>query len=220
MTKHYKHPRTYHLPFSGGATDDDKTLSEQELEDSLLAESEVVVLLKLDGENFNGYRDGCHARSIDSRHHASRDWAKRRWNEVKHNLPEGWKVSAENMRAVHTIEYSDLPSYLMVFAIWDENRNCLGFDRTLEWCELLGLHHVPILYKGPYDLERLRAIANELDPEKQEGFVVRVSSDFHYDDFSTCVAKYVCPEFREKLEDTDEHWMYKEIVPNKLRENT
>lgn len=220
MSKYYKHPRTPHLPHSGGATEDDRTWSEDDLSNSAIANSkEIVVSLKMDGENFNGYHDHCHARSIDSRHHPSRDWAKRRWNEVKHNLPVGWKVSAENTFALHTIEYSDLPSYLLVFAIWDENQNCLDFDQTKEWCDLLGLHHVPVLYRGPFDLDILHNLAEDLDPNTQEGYVVRTAQGFHYDDFDSHIAKYVSAEFKAKLDDSTEHWMYQEVVPNKLRED-
>lgn len=217
-TKYYKYPRTPHLPHSGGATEDDRTWDEQDLRDSAIASAdEIVVTEKIDGESFSGYRDYCHARSIDSRHHPSRDWAKRRWNEVKHNLPEGWRVCAENTFAVHSLEYSDLPSYLLAFSIWNDKNEALSIDETLEWCELLGLCHVPILYRGPFDAQYLRELAEDLDTETQEGYVVRVARSFHYDDFSKCVAKYVSPEFKEKVANSDEHWMHKEVVPNQLK---
>lgn len=36
----------------------------------------VVITEKMDGENTTLYRDGLHARSLDSRHHPSRNWVK------------------------------------------------------------------------------------------------------------------------------------------------
>lgn len=48
---------------------------------------------------------------------------------------------------------------------------------------------------------------------KDEGFVVRNFESFHYDDFSTNVGKWVRP----KHVTTDQHWMFSQIVPNKLK---
>lgn len=58
-----KYPRTYHLPYSPSKTDDDKTLSS----DAHFADmEEVVVTIKMDGENCTVYNDGSiHARSLD-----------------------------------------------------------------------------------------------------------------------------------------------------------
>lgn len=44
---YYKYPRTYHLPWSPGVSEDDKTISDI----SIFRDSEVVVSEKLDGEN-------------------------------------------------------------------------------------------------------------------------------------------------------------------------
>lgn len=67
-----KYPRTPHLPWSPGASVDDVRL---EGLDGFEGE-EVVVTEKLDGENTTLYRDGLHARSMDSAHHPSRTWVK------------------------------------------------------------------------------------------------------------------------------------------------
>jgi len=217
MNDYIKYPRTYHLPFSGGATDDDKTLTTQELYASPLAECEVVVTLKMDGEATSIYRDHCHARSLDSRHHPSRNWVKRVQGQIGYRIPEGWRVCGENCYAHHSIFYKDLPDYFLVYSIWDENNEALSWDDTVDLCEEWDLHHVPVLYEGPFDEEYLRNLADDLDPETQEGYVVRVAESFHYDDFGSCVAKYVSSEFKEMLNDSDEHWMHKEVVPNQLK---
>ena len=31
--------------------------------------------------------------------------------------------------------------------------------------------------------------------------------------------KFVEPKFRNKLDETDEHWMFRKIIPNKLHES-
>ena len=38
-----------------------------------------------------------------------------------------------------------------MYSIWDENNNCLSFSDTKEWCALLDLVHVPVIYTGVYD---------------------------------------------------------------------
>lgn len=214
-TQYQKYPRTPHLPFSGGATDDDKTLLWDELRGTRLAHAdEIIVTEKMDGENFSGYADGhFHARSIDSRHHPSRDWVAKKWSEVYYLLPEGHRVCAENLYAKHSIHYEDLESYLYVFSIWDRDE-CLSWDETVDWCQLLGLVHVPVLYRGPFDEGRLEEIAEGIDTDSQEGYVVRVADSFCYDGFGSCVAKWV----REDHVQTSEHWMHKEVVPNDLKE--
>lgn len=102
---HY--PRTPHLPWSPGATADDVRTTDL----SGLAGREVVVTEKLDGENTTLYRDGLHARSLDSAHHPSRAWVKSLHGSVASAIPEGWRVCGENMYARHSLGYDDLDSW-------------------------------------------------------------------------------------------------------------
>ena len=65
-----KYGRTFHLPFSLGQTDDDKTLKDC----SMFEGKNVVATVKVDGENSTYYSDGYfHARSLDSKSHESRN---------------------------------------------------------------------------------------------------------------------------------------------------
>jgi len=50
--------------------------------DNRLIGREVVVTEKMDGENTTMYCDNIHARSIDGRHHPSRDWVKMTVGEI------------------------------------------------------------------------------------------------------------------------------------------
>jgi hypothetical protein len=206
---YHKYPRTPHLPWSPGADEDDVIL---EAADAFHGE-EVVVTEKLDGENTTMYRDHIHARSIDSRHHPSRDWVKRLHGQIAHQIPSGWRLCGENVYARHSIAYEDLESYFYLFSVWTADNVCLGWDETLEWAELLGLYTPPQLYRGPWDAESVRAI--EIDVDRQEGYVARTVAAFGYDDFQDHVAKWV----RKDHVQTDDHWMFAEIVPNELRED-
>ncbi|HXO26091.1 MAG TPA: RNA ligase family protein [Thermoanaerobaculia bacterium] len=202
----YKYPRTPHLPWSPGASPDDLLL------DSLdcFSGREVVITEKLDGENTTLYPEGLHARSIDSRHHPSRDWVKSLHGSIRHLIPAGFRVCGENLYARHSIAYEGLRSYFYVFSIWNQDNLCLGWDETLEWSELLGLEVVPTLLRGRWDETATRALA--LDFLLQEGYVVRTTAAFAYDDFGRHVAKWV----RTGHVQTDEHWMFSEVVPNRL----
>jgi RNA ligase len=202
-----KYPRTYHAPWSLGVTNDDKVIKDT----SSFIGNEVVLLEKMDGENTTLSRDYIHARSLDSVDHPSRHWVKGIWGQIRHNIPEGYRICGENLFAKHSIEYNDLPSYFMVFNIWDENNVCLSFDETLEWCNLLEIQHVPVLWRGIYDENFIKNF--ELDFSKQEGYVVRLAKSFHYDDFEKSVMKMV----RKGHVQTDSHWMFQKVVPNKLK---
>lgn len=131
--------------------------------------------------------------------------------KIKYKIPKGWRVCGENLFAQHSIPYDNLPSYFMVFNIWDEENLCLSFDETLEWCKLLGLEHVPLLWRGIFDEKFIREFP--IDFSKQEGYVVRITESFHYDDFKKYVGKFV----RENHVNTSEHWMFQKVVPNKLK---
>jgi hypothetical protein len=201
FVEYVKYPRTYHLPWSPGKTEDDRTF--QDL--SVFEGKRVIVTRKMDGENFSGYRDYCHARSVDGRGHYTRDWAKNFWMQRSYELPEGWRVCAENLYAVHSIKYKDLPGYLLGFSIWNEKNECLSWDETVEWFSLLDMPIVPVLYDGIWNDAAIKKLYDEkTDRDVHEGYVVRLADSFEYKNFKTSVAKYV----RANHVGTNAHWMY------------
>lgn len=204
LTKYF---RTCHLPWSEAVADDDIVR-----ESPFKVGDIVYVSLKMDGENTSGYPSGkIHARSLDSANHPSRNYVKAYWQERSYNLPDGWRVCGENMFAKHSIFYESLKSYLYVFSIWDEKNYCLSLKDMLEWCDLLDLTTVDIIYHGPYD-EKAIKLAFLPYKETHEGYVVRTENSFHYSDSDNNIAKYV----RKNHVQTDEHWMHSELIPNKL----
>jgi len=206
MAKHYKYPRTPHLPWSPGASGDDisvKSLSE-------LDGCEVLVTEKMDGENTSLYQDHIHARSLDSRHHPSRDWVKQWHATMAHAIPQGWRVCGENLFAQHSIAYDNLSSFFYGFSIWNDNNECLSWDETLEWFDLLDVHSAPELYRGPWSEKLIRDL--RVDTTQQEGYVVRNVNGFKFEDFGSNVAKWV----RTGHVQTDTHWMHAELIPNGL----
>lgn len=207
-----KYPRTCHLPFSPGVSSDDKVLKDL----SQFADQEVVVTVKMDGENSTLYSDGFHARSIDSRHHISRDWLAQYHASIAHNIPEGWRVCGENLYARHSIAYTHLPSYFLGFSIWDDTNTALSWDDTLLYFAALDIRPVETIWRGQFDELILKSIAARIDTNSQEGFVVRTANSFHYSEFKHRVAKWVRP----KHVNTSSHWMHATVVPNTLHSNS
>jgi hypothetical protein len=204
--KRFKYPRTPHLPWSPGLTGDDvKTRTV----DGFIGRH-VVITEKMDGENTTLYRDHCHARSVDSRHHYSRDWVKRLHAHIAHEIPVGWRVCGENLYAQHSVAYKALSSYFYAFSIWNDKNICLSWSESLDWFSLLGLSSPPVLYNGLWDEKVVRSI--EVDRSTSEGYVVRLADEYHFDEFSASIAKWVRPGHVQ----TDTHWMHSAIKPNEL----
>jgi len=204
-----KYPRTYHLPWSLGATNDDKVLKSIDH----LHNQEVVVSVKMDGENTTLYRETMHARSTQGSNHPSRDWLKSLHSSICRDIPEGWRICGENLYAQHSISYSNLDTYFMVFSIWNGSE-CLSWKDTEEWCSILGLQTVPVLYQGIFVEDTVKSLFQpQYSGNEMEGYVVRLASSFPLSDFGRCVAKFV----RANHVTTDSHWRHKTIVPNTLR---
>jgi hypothetical protein len=207
-SEHFKYPRTPHLPWSEGATSDDKILKSV----AQFEGKQVIITEKMDGENTTLYNDHLHARSLDSKHHPSRNWIKQMHAAIANDIPEGYRICGENLYAKHSITYDKLKTYFYVFSVWDNKNNCLSWDETKEWCDLLGLTLVPTLYEGEWNEKMINGKQPFKFDHEAEGYVVRNANSFSYADFTKNIAKYV----RKNHVQTDKHWMEIEVVPNKL----
>lgn len=208
-----KYPRTYHLPWSTMGKYDRMMQSM----DYLIGER-VVVTLKMDGENTTMYHDHIHARSIDSGSHESRNWVKGLWGKINWMIDPGMRICGENLYAVHTVEYNHLPSYFMLFSIWQDNI-CLSWDETIEYAKILGLETVPVIFDGNFDQMAIQEAFKQYAPS-HEGYVVRLAKEFNYGQFRHVVGKYVQPEFRQTVNQSHGHWISKRIITNKLLVNS
>lgn len=191
MSNEYiKYPRTMHLPFSLGATNDDKYASPEALS-NLSSGIELVVTEKMDGGNLTLGRNAFFARSLDSGTHSWDTKAKALWARIRWDIPEGWRISGESMAARRSVGYENLPDVYLVFGIWDETNTLLDWDTTVEFAELLGLSTVPVLYRGN-DYDRALKVWHETkNREISEGFVLRNAGRIPYDRFPLEVAKWV-----------------------------
>lgn len=210
FTDYYKYGRTFHLPHSPGINDDDKALKDY----SQFEGQECIWSKKMDGENTSGYSDGhVHARSIDSRGGEDRAWVKQFLSTILYELPPGWRICGENMWAEHSIHYTGLPSYFLGFSIWNERNECLSWDETLTWFDMLGVTPVDVLHRGIFSEQVCHDIEKKLDPAKDEGYVLRLARGFKASEFKSSIAKYV----RAGHVQTTKHWRAgRSFTPNEL----
>lgn len=213
FTSRVKYARTFHLPWSPGASSDDRVMEDP---DECFGGAEVVVTEKVDGECSTLYRDYLHARGVDYAPHPSRDRLRALHASIAHDIPEGWRICGENVYAVHSIAYDALPAHFLVFSVWNERNECLSWDETVTWAQLLDLPTVPVIARGTWG-PWVRNFDGETRGDlggDREGYVVRLVDGFHYRAFRRSVAKYV----RKNHVQTDDHWAHREVVANKLCE--
>jgi len=215
FTHYVKYPRTNHFPWSPGVSDDDRI--GHDLTEFL--GQEVVITEKMDGENTTMYNDHIHARSIDSRGGEDRAWVKQLWSTFAYDIPEDWRICGENLWAEHSIHYEGLRSYFYAFSVWNERNVCLSWEETLDYLELLGIRHVPVLWCGvlseDYDeaKKQIRAVEKNLKWDKNEGYVMRPTRSFTYGEFRHCMRKFV----RKGHVQTTKHWRAgRAFTPNEL----
>lgn len=187
-----KYPRTPHLPFSPGATSDDKHITQETLA-YLQSGIELITTEKMDGGNYSFTRSGSFARSLDSGTHSWDTKAKALWAKIRWDIPEGWRISGESLHARRSVGYENLDDIYLVFGIWDETNTLLDWDSMVEYAELLGLSTVPVLYRGTDFKQAVTAWEKVKDTQSSEGFVVRSAGRIAYDKFGKNFAKWVRP---------------------------
>ncbi len=134
-------------------------------------------------------------------------------------IPLGWVVYGEWMRAKHNIHYVDLPDYFIGFDVWDgDKKKFLNIiDRSI-FLDAMGFSEVHVIYSGT-DLgvediicitEGVGGVGNKSIfncDEIIEGLIIRNDNGL--------IGKYVRREFMESI---DKNWLLSPLVENKLRD--
>lgn len=204
----YKYPSTPHFEWSPTVTHDDRILHDLSQFDG----KSVVMTEKLDGENTTLYNDYWHPRSLSRAPHKSRSWVGSLWGRIRLDIPNGMRICGENVYAKHSIYYPDVePPYFYVFNIWQDDL-CLSWDDTVEWCQLLGLKHSPVIASFQWDKEIAHGFytGKSAFGDVAEGYVVRIKEAFKKDEFWRSVAKWVRPNHVQ----TTKHWMFSQLEFN------
>lgn len=206
-----KYPRTYHLPWSPGATKDDKRLKPGWFK--YFAGQEVVFTEKLDGENTAMNQGGVFARSHGAETRSP--WSRNLWDpsdglywKVRQFIGEEETVFGENLYGEHSIHYDLLDSYWHIFAVRDDH-TWYSWDDVKLFARIMNVAHVPELYKTTvYSEEEVKEIIDRLMKgpsmygSEKEGVVMRLAGSFRIQDFPNYVCKYV----RANHVQTDIHW--------------
>jgi hypothetical protein len=215
-----KYNRTFHFPWSPGATNDDKIAASTE---GLVGES-IVITEKMDGSNTSLETYGCFARTHSGPPtHASFDGLKALHATIKYKIPDQMQLFGEWCYALHSIAYEELPGYFLLFNARDfsfETPQWASWEYVELWAAELELPTVPVLFQGIVSSEKeLKELVESLMNQPsacggiREGVVVRVARSFKDEEFSSCVMKCV----RANHVQTSEHWKDQEIIKNKLK---
>lgn len=218
---HRKYPRTFHLPYSPGASKEDKIQHDV----SNLIGRNLIMTEKMDGSNVCLTRDAVFARSHNGPpSHPSFDLLKAQHAAVKRNIPEHVEVFGEWLYAVHSIRYNNLPSYLQVFGV-RSGTVWWAWEETQEMANEILVSTTPAIFEFYPETEaKLRSkveivtVHNFFKPacgDSREGVVVRPLGEFRDEDFDRSVIKWV----RANHVQTDEHWKHKAIETNELVTN-
>jgi hypothetical protein len=184
-----KFPRTPHHPSSKTKTSDDRIASAETIA-YLSSGIELIVTEKMDGSNYNMTRERAYARSIDGTNHAWDAHARRIWSNIRWDIPENIRLSGESLQGRRSVDYDNLPSPFMLFAVWKDD-TLLSWDEMQEWAELLELTTVPLLYRGTNFDAAMSAWKSTHNEEVSEGFVIRDAGQIPYDEYGTHVVKWV-----------------------------
>lgn len=205
-----KYPRTYHIPWSPGATSDDKRLDDLWFYEDQWKDVPVIITEKLDGEGVHFTNEDVFCRS-DSEPTRS-PWSQNLWDgngllwKIKNIIGANEVVYGENLYGEHSIHYDKLPSYFFMFSAKDESGWYSWYD-VETMAKLLDVPTVPVLWKGVLEDEReLKNIIDKFMAEPsafgdtKEGVVIRKAEGFT--DFTKSVCKYV----RANHVQTDRNW--------------
>lgn len=207
-----KFPRIPHLPWSPGGTSEDKRLV---CADGLINRT-IVISEKLDGSNVCFTRRSVFARShTGPPKHRSFDLLKRLHAGLAHSLPPDVSVFGEWLYAVHSIEYSALPSYLYLFSVRDDpKKRWWSWGDVGQLAQELGVLRVPELWVGQVSSETMlqeTVMCCAREPSCygpfREGVVIRWADGFADGDFTSAVAKWV----RVGHVQSEDHWLTQPI---------
>lgn len=177
----------------------------------------------MDGSNVCLESQNVFARSHSSTpNHPSFDALKALHASLKHKIPDDMQIFGEWCYAKHSIEYSKLPNYLLIFGI-RQNSAWLDWPETSMWADELEVETVPelsepVVYANEMHMQRVLEIVaghkSSIFGGDREGIVVRLYAGFQDSDFGLSVAKWV----RANHVQSDDHWKNQAIIKNKLND--
>lgn len=224
----FRFPHTPHLIWLGDeAPRDDKVLSPAQV-DELLARP-VVVEEKLDGANLGlsvGPDGRLRAQNRGGYLHVPyagqfarlSGWLGRHEPWFLENLTPDLIVFGEWVAARHSVDYTSLPDWWLVFDVYDRRaQRFWSVERRNRWAHASGLQCVPCLFEGSASVPSLKdMLARKRSMYRDgpmEGVVVRADEA----DWSVARAKLVRADFTQSIA---AHWRSRPLRWNRLLMNT
>jgi hypothetical protein len=223
MTAFFRFPHTPHLAWFGpGKPRDDKVLAPAEAQ--ALLGGDVIVEEKVDGANLGfSVGDDGELRAQSRGSYLSLDAPHGQWKPLKrwlacHHidlveaLHPDLMMFGEWCYAVHSVRYTRLPDWFLIFDVYDRERGEFwSTERRDALAGRLDLALVPRLGAGRYTLPQLKGLLahSHLADGPAEGLYVRKEQGGRL----IARAKLVRPEFVQAI---DAHWSKRAIEPNAL----
>ncbi|WP_029043429.1 RNA ligase family protein [Cupriavidus sp. WS] len=224
MTAFFRFPHTPHLAWLGrGEPRDDKVLSLTEARD--LLDGDVVVEEKLDGANL-GFSLSPEGRLLAQNRgqyliepHAGQfarlpAWLSVHADALLGGLEPELMLFGEWCAARHSLDYSALPDWFLLFDVYDRAANRFwSTARRNALAQSVGLSTVPLIRQGRTSLSELKQVVGNTPSHYRagplEGVVVRRESA----DWCEARAKLVRPDFTQTI---DTHWRKRAIEWNRI----
>ena len=224
MIDFFRYPHTPHIAWLADSEPrDDKVLSQAEAQ-ALLAQ-EVVLEEKLDGANLGfslgaaGILRAQNRGQYLAEPHAGQfarlpAWLAQHGDEVAATLTPDLMLFGEWCAARHSLDYSALPDWLMVFDVYDRKVGKFwSTQRRNALASAIGLATVPELNSTKLTLAQLKSLLTTQSSRYRagpvEGIVIRRESA----DWCEERVKLVRPDFTQAI---TEHWRKRGIEWNRL----
>ena len=218
-----KFPRTKHIVNLGAMARDDLLMSSIDIEHML--KGIVVVEEKIDGANL-GFRYDSNKKIIaqnrshyvcSSSHPQFKkldQWISMHKTGLDSILSKGnLIIYGEWLYSKHSINYTMLPDYFIMFDIYDiDAKKFYSRERVEKMVIGTGLNMVPIIFKGKTNLEKLKLLA-QTNSQYYNGVVEGVYVRLCNSDWLELRAKIVRADFISG----DEHWTKGKQVQNMLK---
>lgn len=224
MTAFFRFPHTPHLAWSGqGEPRDDKVLSSAEVRE--LLSSEVVIEEKLDGANLGLSLDASGKVRIQNRGQYLAQpfagqfsrlsgWLGAHQAALMRGLDQNLIVFGEWCAARHTVPYTGLPDWFLVFDVYDRSVKRFWSTTCVEAiARRLSLSMVPILRRGRATLAQIRDLVESSSSQFSAGPVEGVVARREEGDWLIARAKLVRAQFVQGI---GQHWRQRKIEWNRL----
>ena len=222
--KFFRFPHTPHVSWlAAGTPRDDKVLTPSEAAEIL--SHPVVLEEKLDGANLGlsvGSEGSLKAQNrgaylqppFSGQFGRLNAWIERHEDDLFDLLGTHLIAFGEWCAARHSLDYSELPDWWLLFDIYDRREQRFwSTARRNDWAAALGLSTVPEVHRGIVDLQDLVQLTERTSSRYRnggvEGLIVRSENAL----WLHARAKLVRSDFTQRL---SEHWSRRKIDWNRL----